>query len=222
MSPAVESMIAVTYVRDIDAARAFYELLGFHAGSTRRTETAGWLVLRQGEHTVLLTATEPRLELPALPLLFYFFYADLEPVLAALEAAGVEVARLGHAPHAAGGEARIVDPDGNTILLGQRRQSGAGGDSASGDRAAESRFSVLREAAALVAASGGAPASCQVSGSRGERCPAPAEVRLADSAGTAIWACLAHADEVLVMVPGAFVASDEGAGIAHFLALRHG
>jgi hypothetical protein len=49
-----------------------------------------------------------------------------------------------------------------------------------------------------------------------------AEVRLADSSGTAIWACLAHADEVLVTVPGAFVASDEGTGIASFLAFRHG
>lgn len=237
MSPAVESMIAVTYVRDIDAARAFYELLGFHADSTRRTETAGWLVLRQGEYTVLLTATRPRLEVPALPLLFYFFYPDLEPVLAGLEAAGVEVARLGHAPHAAGGEARVADPDGNTILLGQRLRDSATGEDAAGDSAngggatgvratgempAESRFSVLREAAAAVAASGGTPAMCQVGGPGGERCPAPAEVRLADSAGTAVWSCLPHADEVLVMVPGAFVASDERAGIAGFLALRHG
>ena len=221
MSPAVESMIAVTYVRDIDAASAFYELLGFHADSTRRTDTAGWLVLRQDQHTVLLTATRPRLDVPALPLLFYFFYADLEPVLAGLEAAGVEVTRLGHAPHAAGGEARVVDPDGNTILLGQR-QPAAARDGATGDNAAESRFSVLREAAAAVAAGGGAPAACQVGGPGGEPCPAPAEVRLADSAGTAVWSCLAHADEVLVMVPGAFVASDEGAGIASFLALRHG
>jgi hypothetical protein len=68
-----------------------------------------------------------------------------------------------------------------------------------GDSAAVSRFSLLSEAAA-----------------------APAEVRLADSSGTVVWACLAHADEVLVTVPGAFVASDEGTGIASFLALRHG
>jgi hypothetical protein len=81
---------------------------------------------------------------------------------------------------------------------------------------------LLREAAAAVAAGGGPAVACQVGGPGGEPCPAPAEVRLADSSGTAIWACLTHADEVLVMVPGAFVASDEGTGIASFLAFRHG
>lgn len=217
MSPGVESVIAVTYVRDIDAARGFYELLGFSAQSARETDSSAWLVLRQGEHTVLLTASRPRLEVPALPLLFYFFYDDLEPVLAGLESAGVAVARLGHAPHAAGGEARIADPDGNTILLGQRQQSGP-----ADDPTAVSRFSLLREAAAAVAAGGGPVASCQVGGPAGEACAAAAEVRLADSAGSAIWACLAHAEDVLVQVPSAFVASDEGAGIANFLALRHG
>jgi catechol 2,3-dioxygenase-like lactoylglutathione lyase family enzyme len=206
MPAGMESMIAVAYVRDIDAARAFYELLGFRPDSARRSETSAWLVLRQGDHTVLLTCTWPPLELPALPLLFYFFYDDLEAVLAVLEGAGVEVARLGQAPHAAGGEARLADPDGNTILLGQRQSSGP----ADGD-AAVSRFSLL----------GGPAAACQVSEPGGEPCPAPAEVRLADSCGTAIWACLAHADEVLVTVPGAFVASEEGSGIANFMALRH-
>jgi catechol 2,3-dioxygenase-like lactoylglutathione lyase family enzyme len=217
MSPGVESMIAVTYVRDIDAGQAFYELLGFRAESARRTESSAWLVLRHGAHTVLLTCTWPPLEMPALPLLFYFFYDDLEPVLAVLEGAGVEVARLGHAPHAAGGEARLADPDGNTILLGQRQASGPAGDGA-----AVSRFSLLREAAAAVTAGGGPAAACQVGDPGGQPCPAPAEVRLADSSGTAAWACLAHADEVLVTVPGAFVASDEGVGISSFLALRHG
>jgi catechol 2,3-dioxygenase-like lactoylglutathione lyase family enzyme len=217
MSQGLESMIAVTYVRDIDAARAFYELLGFRAESARQTERSAWLVLRQGEHTVLLTCTWPRLELPQLPLLFYFFFDDLEAALGVLDAAGVEVARLGHAPHAEGGEARLADPDGNTILLGQRQRSGGTSDSAT-----ESKFSLVREAAAAVAARGGSAAACQVSGPQGQPCPLAAEVRLADTAGTAIWACLAHAEDVLVTVPGAFVANEDGGGIAGFLALRHG
>jgi hypothetical protein len=47
---------------------------------------------------VLLTATRPALDMPQLPLLFYFFFEDLDSVIASLAAAGVEVARLGHAP----------------------------------------------------------------------------------------------------------------------------
>jgi catechol 2,3-dioxygenase-like lactoylglutathione lyase family enzyme len=217
MSPGVQSMVAVTYVKDIDAARSFYELLGFRAQSAGKAEFSAWLVLRQGAHTVLLTCTTPPLELPCLPLLFYFFYDDLDDVLGALEAAGVTVERLGHAPHAEGGEARVSDPDGNTILLGQRDRSAA----ARGDQAAVSRFSLLREAAAAASAAGRPATGCQVGAGGGQPCPDRAEVRLADSAGTAVWACIAHAEEILVTVPGAFVASEEGTGIANFLSGRH-
>jgi len=219
MSPAVESMVAVTYVRDIAAARSLYELLGFREHSEGRAETSAWLAMEHGSHSILLTSTRPSLDLPQLPLLFYFFYDDLEAVLADLETAGVEVVRLGRAPHAEGGEARVADPDGNTILLGQRQRPAT---AASGAEPGTSRFSLLRESAAAVAAGGGPGTGCQVIEPDGRPCQALAEVRLADPAGTAIWACISHAEEVLVMVPGAFVASEGDGGIAGFLARRHG
>jgi hypothetical protein len=76
-------------------------------------------------------------------------------------------------------------------------------------------FSILKEAAALVQARGGTTAQCEISHA-GRTCPQQAEIKLADSAGHSAWACLAHADEILVMVPGAFIASrDEG--LAAFL-----
>lgn len=220
MPPAVQSMIAVTYVTDIDAARSFYELLGFRAQAEGKAETSAWLVLRHGPHTVLLACTKPALQLPGLPLLFYFYYDDLDEVLRALEAAGTEVVRHGRAPHAEGGEASVRDPDGNTILLGQRGLPGAARAREGQDEA--SRFSLLREAATAASAGAKPATGCQVSGTAGEPCPEPAEVRLADSAGTAVWTCIAHAEEILVMVPGAFVASEEDTGIANYLSLRHG
>jgi predicted enzyme related to lactoylglutathione lyase len=217
---AVLSMVAVTYVRDIDASRAFYELLGFREQRAGRAETSAWSSLEQGEHLLLLTSTRPPLEIPQLPLLFYFFFDDVEGVLAALTEAGIEVIRLGRAPHALGGEAKVTDPDGNTVLLGQREPSAVRVGGSAPD--AVSRFSLLREAAAVVAARGTPGHSCQVHASDGQPCELTAEVRLADSAGTSAWACLGHAEEVLVMVPGAFVASDEEHGIAAFLARRAG
>jgi hypothetical protein len=45
-------------------------------------------------------------------------------------------------------------------------------------------------------------------------------VKLADSAGDTAWACLAHADEIVVTVPGAFVASQDDRGIGAFLSRR--
>jgi predicted enzyme related to lactoylglutathione lyase len=62
----------------------------------------------------------PPLDIPQLPLLFYFFYADVDAVIRNLGAAGVPVTPTGHPPHALGGEVKVLDPDGNTVLLGQR------------------------------------------------------------------------------------------------------
>jgi hypothetical protein len=53
----------------------------------------------------------------------YFFYDDLDVVVGALERAGVPVTRTRHPPHALGGEVKVLDPDGNTVLPGQRERS---------------------------------------------------------------------------------------------------
>ena len=213
-------MVAVTYVRDIDTSRAFYELLGFDEQRSGRADTSAWLSLQQGGHFVLLASTRPPLAAPRLPLLFYFFFDDVDAVAGRLEAAGVKVAHMGHPPHALGGEIKLTDPDGNTVLLGQRERS-ASQPQATDDEASP-HFSLLKEAAALVEARGGTTATCQVSDVHGVPCGQKAEVKLADSAGDTVWACLAHADEILVTVPGAFIASQDGEGLAAFLSRSHG
>jgi hypothetical protein len=103
-------MVAVTYVRDIGASRASYELLGFREDSS-------------------------------------------------------EVAHMGHPPHALGGEVKVLDPDGNTVLLGQRERSASQPPAA--DDGTAPRFSLLKEAAALVEARGGTTVMCQIGDGRG-------------------------------------------------------
>ncbi len=217
MTP-VQSMVAVTYVRDIDTSRAFYELLGFREQSVGRAATSAWSYLQQNDLWVLLASTQPPLEIAPLPLLFYFFCDDLEAVVAALGAAGVEVARTGHPPHALGGEVKVVDPDGNTVLVGQPERSASTAPAADDDAAA--RFSLLKEAAAVVSAQGGTTVGCQVPAPGGKPCPERAEVKLADSGGDVAWACLAHAEEILITVPAAFIVSRGEPGIAAFLSRR--
>jgi catechol 2,3-dioxygenase-like lactoylglutathione lyase family enzyme len=211
-------MVAVTYVRDIGASRAFYELLGFREHSTGKADTSAWLALHQDGHYVLLASTRPPLGIPRLPLLFYFWFDDLDAVLGALGAARVEVAHTGHPPHALGGEVKLLDPDGNIILLGQRERSAS--QPPTDDDEASPRFSLLKEAAALVEARGGTTVMCQVSDAHGAPCGVRAEVKLADAAGDTVWVCLAHADEILVTVPGAFIASQDQPGIGWFLSRR--
>jgi catechol 2,3-dioxygenase-like lactoylglutathione lyase family enzyme len=220
MTPALRSMVAATYVRDIDTSRAFYELLGFREHYAGKADTSAWSLLSHGKHRVLLTSTQPPLDIPRLPLLFYFFFDDLEAVVGVLDAAGVTTVRVGHPPHAPGGEVKVLDPDGNTVLLGQPERSASQPEAADDENSP--RFSLLKEAAALVQAQGGTTAACQVTDHRGALCPKRAEVKLADSRGDTVWACLGHADEILVTVPGAFLASQESPGISEFLRSRRG
>jgi catechol 2,3-dioxygenase-like lactoylglutathione lyase family enzyme len=210
-----QSMVASTYVEDIDASRAFYRLLGFREHSSGEAETSAWSVMQAGDVSVLLASTQPMLDIPALPLLFYFFYDDIEAVVAVLEEAGVPVTRTGHPAHAIGGEVKVLDPDGNTVLLGQRERSAS---RAAADDEGLLRFNILQEAAALVSARGGAPPRCQVISRASGRCPDRAEVKLADSRGDSVWVCLPHAEEILVTVPSAFIASHSDRGIAAFQA----
>jgi hypothetical protein len=127
---------------------------------------------------------------------------------------------MGHPPHALGGEMKLTDPDGNTVLLGQRERSASQPQAA--DDETSPHFSLLQEAAALVEARGGTTAICQVTDVHAPPCGQKAEVKLADPAGDTVWACLAHADEILVTVPGAFIASQEGGGLAAFLSQDSG
>jgi catechol 2,3-dioxygenase-like lactoylglutathione lyase family enzyme len=206
-------MDAVAYVKDIEASRAFYELLGFDEVQSGRGPASAWSALRNGRDTVLLTSTQPPLPVPQFPLLFYFFFEDLDALLSMLDGAGLKPVHLGHPPHAPGGEAKVTDPDGNTILLAQEHRSP--GQLPVPEENAQDWFSILKEAAALVQARGGTTARCEISGP-GTTCSRQAEVKLADSAGHSAWACLVHADDILVTVPAAFIASQDE-GLAAFL-----
>ncbi len=218
MTATVESMVSVTYVRDIDRSRAFYELLGFQEQSAGSGATSGWMYLHHNGHFLLLASTKPPLDVPRLPLLFYFFLSDLDAALARVEGSGVTVARVGHPPHALGGEAKILDPDGNTVLLGQRTRSES--QTTTSDDDASPHFSLLKEAAALVAAGGGTTATCQIADASTTPCLTKADVKLTDSWGDTAWACIQHADEVLLMVPDAFIARHSDEGLARYVSQR--
>src|SRR5579859_6868563 len=152
MKPVLRRMDAATYVKDIEASRAFYELLGFAELRSDRGPASAWSAMRNGRDTVLLTATWPPLPVPRFPLLFYFFFEDLDALLNGLGDAGLKPVRLGHPPHAPGGEAKVTDPDGNTILLGQEARSP--GQPPGQEEDEQDWFSILKEAAALAQAPG--------------------------------------------------------------------
>ncbi|MGW5670556.1 VOC family protein [Micromonospora sp. NPDC003776] len=218
MHDGVQAQVPVLYVSDADAACRFYAAFGYAEVRTGGDGTSRWSYLQCGELTLLLAEVQPRLVTVELPLLIYLYVDDLAATMARLTAAGHRVARAGHPEHAPGGECRTTDPDGNVVVFGQRRAGPEQGRAPESDK--EARFSLIREAAKVVRRSGGAPAHCQIGGPRGENCPAPAEVKLADSWGETVWGCLAHADETLLNARGAFLATDDGSGLGAFLRKR--
>ncbi|WP_200207448.1 VOC family protein [Micromonospora coerulea] len=218
MHNGVQAQVPVLYVADADAAQQFYQLFGYSEHRSGGDGESRWSYLQCGDLTLLLAAVKPRLFTVELPLLIYLYVDDLEATRERLTTAGHAVERAGYPEHAPGGECRTTDPDGNVVLFGQRR---AVPEQARVERTGgEPRFSLIREAAEAVSRRGGAPERCQIGGPRGEPCPEPAEVKLADGWGDTVWGCMAHADEALLNARGAFLATEDSRGLGAFLQAR--
>jgi catechol 2,3-dioxygenase-like lactoylglutathione lyase family enzyme len=217
-TPKVISVVSATYVRDLTKSRAFYGALGFAETSAGSNELSAWSWLHHGDHSLLLVTSTPAVEIPELPLLFYFYVDDLAGATGALQAAGTEVTHVGYPPHALGGEAKTVDPDGNTVLIGQRDHTPSQPDVEESDPS--QHFSLLKEAAALARVRVRPKMTCEVGDVERNSCTRPAEVKLADSWGSTAWACIQHAEEALVAAPASFIANHDAKGLGPFLASR--
>ena len=219
MTPAAPGMVVAIHVRNIAVSRRFYLALGFLDQSSELDAGSTFAALRYGECGLLLA---PRLTAtggsrPAL--LLGVPVDDVDAVVGALRAGGFDVPGSG-SPHVPGGLATLPDPDGNTVLIG--RHTRAGGLASAVMRGARRGRSLLGDAAAALTADSRTADGCQVRDVDGKSCGQNAAVKLADSAGDAVWACLDHADEILVTVRGAFIASPADQGLATFMARRRG
>lgn len=72
----------------------------------------------------------------------------------------------------------------------------------------------LRAAAATHAAAPH-PERCELGGAEG--CASAAELKIADSWGDSAWSCLTHAEEAMIHVRSAFIASEEFGGLAAYI-----
>jgi hypothetical protein len=228
MPSQVRSVVPVVYVADQARSRAFYRLLGFAVTATGSDAGWQWTLLQSGELSVMLATGTDDVQPDSGPAVIYVVLAALDPVITALTAAGHPVDHLGYRDHAPGGEARATDPDGHGIMLGQptgmapaEGTPGPGAAPAAGDgQPTDTRGGMLRAAADAVARRGGSVRRCEVGLPGGTPCPADAEVKLADSWGDTAWACIRHADEVLVNARGAFIANEDAQGLGQFLRVR--
>ncbi len=201
MRSGVQAQVPVLNVGDADAAGRFYALFGY----TGQPGEDGRSRLRCGDLTLLLVVQAAPAPAPAT---LHLHVDDDAATAERLVAAGHRV------ENAPGGECRTVDPDGNTILFA--RSPGVPAPQVDPD----GRPAPVRRAAQVAARRDGASGHCRIGGPRGEPCTEPAEVKLADSWGDTVWGCLTHADETLVNARGTFLATEDGTGLAAYLAAR--
>ena len=110
-------------VKDLDASRRFYEVLGFSAFGGNASQ--GWLILRNGDHVIGLfqgmfekniLTFNPGWDQGAQPLTTF---TDVRELQRRFRAAGLRLD--GEADETTNGPAHLMlsDPDGNTILIAQ-------------------------------------------------------------------------------------------------------
>jgi len=203
-------MVVAIRVRDLTVSRRFYRALGFLDESGEPAAGTACAALRHGECGLLLTESGP-VPRGHGPLLLGVDVDDVEAVVGALRDGGFDVS-ISANPGAPRVRASVPDPDGNTVLIGQAAQHAAHGAIAS--------RSLFAETVAELAAESLTTRDCQVRDVDLRPCGQSASVKLADSAGESVWACLDHADEILVTVRGAFIASNADPGVGSFLARR--
>ena len=215
MTPAAPGMVVAIRVRDVAVSRRFYQALGFLDESGDLASGTACAALRHRECWLLLTETGP-MSRGQRPLLLGLLVDDVDAIVDALRDGGFDVSSSAN-PRAPWVRASVPDPEGNTVLIGQAAQNLAPPDTSALDAIAG--HSLFAETAALLAAET-LTSNCQVRDVDLRPCAQRAAVKLADSAGESVWACLDHADEILVTVRGAFIASHADPGVWSFLARR--
>ena len=119
----VHRLVPLAHVASVPASIVFYEKLGFTVTHSLVSPEFG-----DDPHWAFLTADQAELMLalataPVVPgeqtVLFYLYASDLSALRDSLRQAGVSVSNVTHPEHMPGGEMRIDDPDGYTLLIGQ-------------------------------------------------------------------------------------------------------
>jgi catechol 2,3-dioxygenase-like lactoylglutathione lyase family enzyme len=121
MSETVSSLIPYVHVADVERSIAFYWMLGFEVADTRPYDGhLGWAFLQCGDARLMLAHANAPIDSGAQAVLFYLWCRDVAEFRRELVAQGVEVGPITHPEHMPAGEIQVHDPDGYSLLIGQR------------------------------------------------------------------------------------------------------
>jgi predicted enzyme related to lactoylglutathione lyase len=116
----LKSLVPLAHVRDVRRALAFNRKLGFEEGDTHTPEGGSepvWAWLRSGGAQLMVAAATEPVKPDDQAVLFYIYCDDVAGFRAQLVQAGVEAGPIRSPFYAPGGEFRVVDPDGNVLMI---------------------------------------------------------------------------------------------------------
>ena len=127
--PAVNAVVAMVRVRNVERSVEFYRRLGFAVGNyVPRVENCpmawAWLYQPQASNwktgaNLMLTVGQEDISPGSHSVLFYLYAADLVALRSELLAQGVEVGGICYPEYLPEGEFRTSDPDGYTLMIAQ-------------------------------------------------------------------------------------------------------
>jgi hypothetical protein len=120
MAVALRSFVPMAHVKSVPESIRFYRLLGFELRNTfvppDRSEPV-WAWLESGNARLMVAAADEPVVPSQQAVLFYLYCDDVPGKRTELQAHGLAVGVIGSPFYAPGGEFRVEDPDGYTIMV---------------------------------------------------------------------------------------------------------
>lgn len=120
MKGIIQGLVPMAHVADVQRSVDFYQLLGFekvsdfvHSGIMR------WAHLQSGKADLFVALASDPVSAGLQGVLFYLYSPDLVGLSDHLLGNGVQVSAISYPFYMEKGEARVDDPDGYCLLIGQ-------------------------------------------------------------------------------------------------------
>jgi len=118
---AVDRLVPIARVADVEASIAFYGVLGFGVtGEHRHHERRVWASLRSGAAELMVEEAEDAVDVAAQGVLFYLYTDDLAGLREHLRAHGVTSSAIADGRPGPEREMRVDDPDGYCLMIAER------------------------------------------------------------------------------------------------------
>lgn len=121
-SSSIVSLVPMAHVKDVLRSVRFYEQLGFQVRDTfkKNSEVVSWASMHSGDAEIMFALASDTVIRGMQGVLFYLYTDDVRKFKGELERKNIAVSAISFPFYMPRGEIRVEDPDGYTLLIGQR------------------------------------------------------------------------------------------------------